>query len=95
MSHVIQWNVGAGIVLYILDSGSGGELNKTAWARSREEKERKEEKERQQKASEVAKKGVADSYTSTIAPNTAFQIRNRFLSRVGTKVCSLTVSMCM
>lgn len=89
MSHLIHCNVGTGILLYILDSGSGGELNKTAWARNREEKERKEKEEREQKAREAEKEGVAESYTSKIAPNTAFQIRNRFLSRVGTKASSL------
>lgn len=72
-----------------MDSGSGGELNKTAWTRNREEKEKKEmeEKEAEKKKTEEMRKGsVGDSYTSNIAPNTAFQIRNRFLSRVGTKV---------
>ena len=74
----------------MLDSGSGGDLNKSAWARRREEREKKELEEREQekrKEEEMKKTGVADSYTSNIAPSTAFQIRNRFLSRVGTKAC--------
>ena len=78
-----------GILLYILDSGAGGELNKSAWARNREERERKEreEKEREQKkAGEMMKGSINDSYHSNITPSTAFQIRNRYLSRVGTKV---------
>lgn len=77
----------AGILLYILDSGSGGELNKTAWARRREEKEKEEQKKLEEQDKEGEKEGVADSYTSNIAPSTAFQIRNRLLSRVGTKAC--------
>lgn len=76
--------------MYILDSGSGGELNKSAWARSREEREKKEQEEieaEKKAAAEMMKTGMNDSYTSSVAPNTAFQIRNRFLSRVGTKAC--------
>ena len=75
--------------MYVLDSGSGGELNKTAWARAREERERKEEEEEEEKkrAAENMRAGVGDSYSSNITPSTAFHIRNRFLSRVGTKVC--------
>ena len=80
----------AGILLYVLDSGSGGDLNKSSWVRRREEREKKELEEREQekkKEEEMKKTGVADSYTSNITPSTAFQIRNRFLSRVGTKAC--------
>ena len=72
-----------------MDSGSGGELNKTAWARRREEKEKKEREEQEaerKKALEMTKARESDSYSSNIAPSTAFQIRNRYLSRVGTKV---------
>ena len=79
----------AGVLLYVLDSGAGGELNKTAWARNREEKEKKarEEMEAEKKrAGEAMKTRGDDSYTSEITPSTAFHIRNRYLSRVGTKV---------
>ena len=78
-----------GILLYILDSGAGGELNKTACTRNREEREKKEREEREaeekKKEEEMKKYRSSDSYTSNVTPNTAFQIRNRFLSRVGTK----------
>ena len=79
----------AGVLLYILDSGAGGELNKTAWARNRAEKEKKAREEMEsekKKAGEAMKTRGGDSYTSEIAPSTAFHIRNRYLSRVGTKV---------
>jgi MFS family permease len=79
----------SGVLLYVLDSGAGGELNKTAWARNREEKEKKarEEMEAEKKrAGEAMKTRGDDSYTSEITPSTAFHIRNRYLSRVGTKM---------
>jgi nitrate/nitrite transporter NarK len=78
----------AGILLYIMDSGAGGELNQTAWARAREEREKKEREEKEaekKKAGEMMKTRAGESYTSNITPSTAFHIRNRFLSRVGTK----------
>ena len=79
----------AGIFLYILDSGAGGELNKTAWARNRAEREKKAREEleaEKKKTGEAMKACEADSYASHITPSTAFHIRNRYLSRVGTKV---------
>ena len=71
-----------------MDSGAGGELNKTAWTRAREEREKKEEEEKEEKkrVTEGTGAGVAGSYSSNITPSTAFHIRNRFLSRVDTKV---------
>ena len=75
----------AGILLYILDSAAGGKLNKPAWVRRREEREEAEEEEAR-KAAELKKMKPDDSYTSSITPNTAFQIRNRLLSRMGAKV---------
>ena len=77
-----------GILLYVLDSGSGGELNKTACTRKREEKELKAREEREaekKREGEMMKTRVTESYTSNITPKSAFQIRNRYLSRVGTK----------
>ena len=77
----------SGILLYILDSSAGGVLNKSAWVRRREEKEKEEEEEAAaKKAEELTKAKAVDGYTSNISPSTAFQIRNRYLSRMGAKV---------
>lgn len=77
----------SGILLYILDSSGGGALNKSAWVRKREEKEKEEEEEAAAKKAEELMKGKPDDgYTSNISPSTAFQIRNRYLSRMGAKV---------
>lgn len=76
----------SGILLYILDSSGGGALNKSAWVRRREEKEKEEEEAAAKKAEELAKVKPDDGYTSNISPSTAFQIRNRYLSRMGAKV---------
>lgn len=78
-----------GILLYVLDSTHGGKLNMTAWARRREEKEaeekEKEKAESAKKTADILKTGTGP-YTSPIPPNSAFQIRNRLLSRMGTKM---------
>ncbi len=83
-----------GIILYVLDAGSGSVLNRSAWSRRKLEKE----KEEAQKLKEAEKQPIFDAgpadtgvhgriqYTSPITPNSAFHIRNRMLSKLGAKV---------
>jgi len=63
----------AGILLYTIDSGSGGRLNKSAWARRRLEKKEKEEKEEKEQRLAAAKSALldsgSDSYKSPVAPS--------------------------
>ena len=81
-----------GILLYILDSTSGGNLNLSAWTRAKiekaKEKEEEEEKKRQEaaKAKDILNSGTRAPYVSNISPPSAFHIRNRYLSRMGAKV---------
>ena len=87
-----------GILVYILDSGAGGNLNKSAWARKRIQQEEDAQKQKEKEAassvsSNVAGKDVFESggsysYTSPFRPNSAFHIRNRLLSKMGTTVSS-------
>ena len=79
-----------GILLYVLDSTSGGNLNLSAWTRAKIEaaKEKEEEAKKQEaaKAKDILNSGTRAPYVSNITPPSAFHIRNRYLSRMGAKV---------
>lgn len=76
-----------GVILYMWDAAKGSILNRSAWARAREAK-KKEEAEAASKAAEEEKQKLvnAQAYTSPIQPSSAFHLRNRLLSRIGTKI---------
>ena len=81
-----------GILVYVLDSASGGNLNLAAWTRAKIEKEKeREEEEKKQKEAAAKEKDLLESgtrapYVSSVTPRSAFHIRNRYLSRMGAKV---------
>ena len=81
-----------GILLYVLDSTSGGNLNLSAWTRAKIEKAKKEEEEAKKqeaaKSKDILNSGTRAPYVSNITPSSAFHIRNRYLSKMGAKVCS-------
>ncbi len=61
----------------------------TAWARRKAEKAKKAAASSEETAKlipELLPEGARQAYTSPIAPSSAFQIRNRLLSKMGTKV---------
>ena len=88
--------------MYLLDSGSDGRLNLSAWARKKIEEDEALRKEGEDPLprklphsgittsnvtySEVTIRGGVKSYTSPIAPSSAFHIRNRMMSKMGAKV---------
>lgn len=87
----------AGILLYILDSGSGGRLNMTAWTRAKLEKEKEQNTSPSSPinvtpakdsavSSGIFDSGIRENYNSPVVPSTAFHIRNRMLSKMGAKM---------
>lgn len=77
-----------GVVLYMWDAAKGNILNRAAWVRKREAKEKEEAEAAAEKAAEQEKQRLVNSkaYTSPIQPSSAFHLRNRLLSRIGTKM---------
>lgn len=71
-------------LLYLNDAAKGGNLNKSTKERNRDKKiaEAQAEKERLQKELPV-NYGTDDSH---ITPKSAFQLRNRYLSKIGAKL---------
>ncbi|XP_065887478.1 major facilitator superfamily domain-containing protein 1-like [Dysidea avara] len=77
----------AGVVLYMYDAAKGSKLNKPAWVRRREAK-KKEESESAAMITNEEKERINSTkpYTSPIQPSSAFHLRNRLLSRIGTRM---------
>ncbi len=85
--------------MYILDSGSGGKLNMSAWHRRKvlAEEEALEQKEKEAAGcvstssggKDIFESGASYNYTSPFKPNSAFHIRNRLLSKMGAPVSKL------
>ena len=91
VSHTLT-HTHTGTLLYVLDSTSGGNLNLSAWTRAKIEKAKKEEEEEAKKqeaakAKDILNSGTRAPYVSNITPPSAFHIRNRYLSKMGAKVC--------
>ncbi len=65
-----------------------GALNLSAWTRRRLERLEKATKDDEtvKLIPDLMPEGACETYTSPITPSSAFHIRNRLLSRMGTKV---------
>lgn len=78
-----------GVLLYVIDFTSEGTLNLSSWARHRLEKEKEEKEKIALDKNGISPGGVSDGSGEipiALQPHSAFQLRNRLLSRMGAQI---------